>query len=48
MMAKLTILEKRWFHLQVVNSWLPSCDHVFTRWMECSICPLSSEINSGS
>jgi len=38
MMTKLTICVKGVFHSQVVNSWLPSRDHEFTRWMECSIC----------
>jgi len=37
MMTKLTICVKSAFHSQVVNSWLPSRDHEFTRWMECSI-----------
>jgi len=37
MMTKLTICIKSAFHSQVVDSWLPSRDHEFTRWMECSI-----------
>jgi len=37
MMTKLTISEKCSFHSQVVNSWLPSRDHEFIRWMECYV-----------
>jgi len=37
MMTKLTICVKSAFHSQVVNSWLPSRDDEFTRWMECGI-----------
>jgi len=45
MMMKLTFTEKCVFHSQVVNLWLPSRDHEFTRWMECSIWSLNCQLS---